>query len=260
MQQVIMAQRIQDLLLRGVTWSMVGVFFGTLFVVLVEIMQMYLPFAVGLVVATISAAALTSLFYGSMRLALMVANFTFMATLIYTWQGAPYLGLEPLVLVGAGVGVAVGTAYGLHDKRSRIYCAEAKIVAGAFAGAIGGLVALLTHRLFGVTSYTGLAVLIAPIAVLVYVTSATWFIKRCHRLLPAAGNGAIVGLGVGTVTGLVFLIIAATLDPKLLETRALTGFVQRVEVVWMATVAGCAMACFPIGALRAVLNVPWYDH
>jgi hypothetical protein len=239
---------------------MVGVIFGTLFLVLVEILRLYLPMSFGLMAATIAAAALTALFYGSMRLTLMVANFTFIATLVYTWQGAPHLGLEPLVLVGAGVGLAVGTAYGLHDRRSRVFCADAKIVAGGFAGLLGGVIALIGHRVFGVSSYTWLGMLVAPVAVLIYVSSATWFIKRCHRLLPAAGNGAIVGLGVGTMTGVVFLIIAATLDPQLLETQALAGLVERVEGRWMATVAGCAVACFPIGALRAALDVPWYEH
>jgi len=260
MQQQSPARRLEDLLLRGVTWAMVGVIFGTLFVVLVEIMHIYLPLALGLLMATIAAAALTSLFYGSMRLTLMVANFTFVATLVYTWQGAPHLGLEPLVLVGAGVGLAVGTAYGLHDNRSRVYCADAKIVAGAFAGLFGGLVAFLGFLLFDAQSYTWLAMAVAPIAVLTYVTTAGWFIKRCHHLLPAAGDGAVVGLGVGTVTGLVFLIMAATLDGNLLETAALTGYVERVEDAWMATVAACALACFPIGALRSLMNVPWYNH
>lgn len=260
MQQSIRLNLFEDLLLRGVTWSIVGVIFGTLFVVLAEVLHLYLPARYGLLVAIIAAAALTSLFYGSMRLAVMVANFTFVATLVYTWQGAPYLGLEPLVFVGAGIGLAVGTAYGLYDKRSRVFCADAKIVAGAFAGAIGGLVALLASLWFEDLAYTWLGMAVAPFALLIYVSTAGWFIKRCHHLLPAAGDGAVVGLGVGTVTGLVFMIMAATLDPQLLDTPALNGYVERVEEVWVATVAGCALACFPIGAARTLLKVPWYRH
>jgi hypothetical protein len=254
------ARFVQDVVLRGVTWAMVGAIFGTLFVVLVEIFYVYLPVGAGLLVAAVAAAALTSLFYGSMRLTIMVANFTFVATLAFTWLGAPHLGLEPLVLVGAGVGVAVGMAYGMHDSRSRVYCADAKIVAGAFAGVFGGVLALLGGQLFENASYTWLAMAIAPVAVFVYVNSAGWFIKRCHRLLPAAGDGAVVGLGVGTVTSLVFLIMAATLDPKLLGTDSIAAYVERVEGTWMATAAACALACFPIGALRSVFRVPWYDH
>ena len=51
---------------------MVGAIFGTLFVVLVEIFYVYLPVGAGLLVAAVAAAALTSLFYGSMRLTIMV--------------------------------------------------------------------------------------------------------------------------------------------------------------------------------------------
>jgi hypothetical protein len=239
---------------------MVGVIFGTLFVVLAEIFHLYLPASYALLLSIVGAAALTSLFYGSLRLAVMVANFTFVATLVYTWQGAPHLGLEPLVFVGAGIGLAVGTAYGLHDNRSRVYCADAKIVAGAFAGLLGGIVALVGVLLVDGVSYSWLAMAVAPVALLIYVSTAGWFIKRCHHLLPAAGDGAVVGLGVGTVTGLVFLILAATLDPQSLGTAELARYVGRVEEVWMATVAGCALACFPIGAARSLLRVPWYPH
>lgn len=260
MQQSIRLSLFEEVLLRGVIWAMVGVIFGTLFVVLAEVIYLYLPTAYGLLAAIVAAAALTSLFYGSMRLAVMVANFTFVATLVYTWQGAPYLGLEPLVFVGAGIGLAVGVAYGLHDNRSRVYCADAKIVAGAFAGSLGGLLAVIGFLLFDGVSYTWLAMGVAPVALLIYVSTAGWFIKRCHHLLPAAGDGAVVGLGVGTITGLVFLIMAATLDPQLLGTAELTRYVARVEEVWMATVAGCALACFPIGAARTLLRVPWYKY
>ena len=125
MQHVVTVRRVEELLLRGVTWSMVGVIFGTLFLVLVEILRLYLPMSFGLMAATIAAAALTALFYGSMRLTLMVANFTFIATLVYTWQGAPHLGLEPLVLVGAGSvdyhGPQSPAAQVLHDLGPILY-------------------------------------------------------------------------------------------------------------------------------------------
>ena len=41
---------------------------------------------------------------------------------------------------------------------------------------------------------------------------------------------------------------------------ATAAYVERVEGTWMATAAACAVACFPIGALRSVFRVPWYDH
>jgi hypothetical protein len=253
-------RRLEELLLRGVTWAMVGVLFGSLFVLLVELLRIYLPTSAGLALAVIIAAALTSLFYGSMRLTLLVANFTFVATLVYTWLAAPRIGLEPLMFVGAGIGVAVGVAYGLHDKRSRVFCADAKIVAGAFAGIVAAGLALLAFVVLDPETYTPVAILVTPLAILVYIKSAGWFIKRCQQLLPAAGDGAVVGLGVGIVTGLVFLTMAASLDPKQLRAAELVAYVERVEEVWMATVAGCALACFPIGALRAFMKLPWYDH
>ena len=74
--------------------------------------------------------------------------------------------------------------------------------AGAVAGALGCLFALLGLLAFDGLPYTWLAMGSAPVALLIYVSTAGWFIKRCHHLLPAAGDGAVVGLGVGTVPGL----------------------------------------------------------
>ena len=72
-------------------------------------------------------------------------------------------------------------------------------------------------------------------------------------------NGGLVGLGVGGTTGLVFLIMAGTLDDALLGSEALRLFVADVETAWVATALGCAAACFPVRVLRAALRLPWYD-
>jgi hypothetical protein len=248
-----------EILLRGMVWSMAGSVFGLLLVPLAEALRDSLPAPLNVFAATVGAAALTALFYGSMRLTVLIANFTFIATLLYTWLGPAQLALEPLVFVGAGVGLAVGTAYGWKDRRSRVFCADAKIVAGAFAGVFAGALGVLLAALIDTVALHWQVWLAAPVAVLVYVSSARWFVRRCHSMLPAVGDGALVGLGVGTVTGLVFLIMAGTLDERLLGDQWLHAFVQRVADGWAATVLGCAAVCFPVGAVRAVLKVPWYN-
>ncbi|MDJ0738758.1 MAG: hypothetical protein QNJ91_03515 [Gammaproteobacteria bacterium] len=250
----------EEIILRGAVWSLIGVIFGSLFVLLAEALVARVPEPFDLVLATVGAAALTSLFYGSMRLTVMVANFTFIAMLVYTWQGPSTLDLMPLVFIGAGVGVAVGAAYGFKDKSSRVFCAEAKIIAGAVAGVVAGMLVLIGSLLFdGVTRET-LAMVAAPVGVLAYISLAGWFISRCHHLLPTFVDGTVVGLGVGSVTGLVFLIMAGTLDSALLGSEALQRFVGRVEASWGSTVVACALACLPVGVVRAILRVPWYDR
>lgn len=250
---------VEEMLLRGIVWALVGAIFGALFVMLAEAVQTRLTSPFYIVLATIGAAALTSLFYGSMRLTVMVANFTFVAMLVHTWQGPETLSLEPLIFIGAGVGMAVGAAYGLKDKTSRIFCAEAKIIAGAVAGGVAGTLALSGSVLLGDAGYVALAMGIAPVGILAYILVARWFISRCHKLLPAVVDGTIVGLGVGAVTGLMFVVMAGTLDEGLFASLALQSYVAQVEANWGPTVIGCALTCFPVGVVRAIIKAPWYD-
>jgi hypothetical protein len=249
----------QEIALRGVVWALVGVIFGFLFVLLLEFVRIFVEPPYVFAVAAIGGAALTALFYGSMRLTVLVANFTFVAMLGYVWQAGTPLVIEPLVFIGAGVGLAVGALYGLKDKRSRVYCAEAKIIAGAVSGILGGVLATGLAWLLPAIPVGAVAMVVAPVSVLAYVRLSGWFISRCQHFLPPFVDGAVVGLGVGSVTGLLFLIMAGTLDPKLLAGAELRAFVGRFEAGWGLAVLGCALVCFPIGAVRAWLGIPWYD-
>lgn len=249
--------RLEQTVLRGAIWAFVGVVFGFLFVILNEYLQGATSPVVRLFAATAGAAALTSLFYGSMRLSVMVANFTFIAMVFYTW-GNSDLTLEPLISVGAVVGLAVGATYGWLDKKSRVFCADAKIVAGVFAGVLAAGLAFVLS-LFVEMSYPLSAMFIAPAATVIYVSSAHWFVNRCHGFLPPPVGGALVGLGVGSTTGLLFMIMAATLDPELLGMAFHQSFVERVQDVWGSTVGGTAAVCCLVGVLRSLLKVRWYN-
>lgn len=259
MQQTKQFSLAQEIALRGAAWALVGVIFGFLFVLLLEFVRIFVEPPFGFALAAVGGAALTALFYGSMRLTVLVANFTFVAMLGYVWQAGTPLVIEPLVFVGAGVGLVIGALYGLKDKRSRVFCAEAKIIAGAVSGILGGVLALGLAWLLPTVPVSVVAMLVAPVSVLAYVRLSGWFISRCQHFLPPFVDGAIVGLGVGSVTGLLFLIMAGTLDPKLLAGEALRAFVGRFEAAWGLAVFGCALVCFPIGAVRAWLGIPWYD-
>lgn len=259
MQAVEFNRQIEETAFRGLVWALVGVIFALVFVVASEALRVTLAPPYYLLVAAIGAAALTALFYGSMRLTVMTANFTFIAMLVYTWASQGLLALEPLVFVGAFVGVSVGTLYGWHDKKSRIFCAEAKIVAGIVSGLLAGLLAVALTYVLPTLGYPWLTMIVAPVGTLIYVTVAHWFVKRCHHWLPAVANGAIVGLGVGAVTGLFFMVMAGALDPKLLASQELQEFVGRVEAQWLGAVFGCAAINFLVGAARSVMKVPWYN-
>jgi len=250
--------QLEQTVLRGAIWAIVGVVFGFLFVVLNAYLQAIVSPGLLLFTATVGAAALTALYYGSMRLTVMVANFTFIAMVFYTWGNAQ-LTLEPLIYIGAIVGLVVGTLYGAKEKQSRIFCAEAKIVAGVFSGALAAALGYLPGLVFDAPAHLWAAVIGAPVSILIYVTSAHWFVDRCHRFLPPIVNGGLVGTGVGATTGLLFMIMAGSLDPGLLGHAYHLGMVERVESIWLSTIGIAAVACFLIGALRSLLGVRWYN-
>ena len=179
--------QLEQTVLRGAVWAFIGVFFGFIFVVLMAYLQGFATPSFQLLGATAGAAGLTALFYGSMRLTVMVANFTFIAMVFYTWGNAQ-LTLEPLIYIGAIVGLVVGAVYGAKDKRSRVFCAEAKIVAGVFSGILASVLGLLAGFLFDGPLLPWAGIIVAPAATLIYVSSAYWFVDRCHRFL-ATGSG-----------------------------------------------------------------------
>ncbi|MCB1772916.1 MAG: hypothetical protein KDI88_04820 [Gammaproteobacteria bacterium] len=259
MQAVESDRLIEQTVFRGLVWALVGVIFALVFVVAAEALRFTSAAPHHLLIAATGSAALTALFYGSMRLTVMTANFTFIAMLVYTWASHGLLALEPLVLVGASVGVVVGTLYGWRDKKSRIFCAEAKIVAGIVSGLLAGSLALAITYFVPAIGFPWLTLVVAPASTLIYVSVAHWFVKRCHHWLPAVANGAIVGLGVGAVTGLFFMVMAGALDPNLLASVELQAFVGRVEAQWPGAVFGCAAVNFLVGAARSVMKVPWYN-
>jgi len=253
------ASPIEEIAVRGLTWALIGMIFGFIFAVLAEIQGTYLPGPLGQLAAIAAAAALTALFYGSMRLTVLVANLTFIATLVYTWKGSAIFGLEPLVLIGAAIGVLVGATYGWKDKRSRVFCADAKVLAGAAAGVLGGALVLGLEAVIGQLEGAWRAMVLAPLATSIYIALAPWFVRRCRTLLPPILDGALVGLGVGGVTGVLFMVMVGTFAPEMIPSAPLQALVQRVEQAWPGIVVGCSLVCFPVGVARALLKRPWYD-
>jgi len=244
--------------LRGAVWAFVGVVFGFLFVVLTALLEGFVSSPILLFAATVGAAGLTALFYGSLRLAVMVANFTFIAMVFYTWGNAQ-LTLEPLIYIGGIVGLLIGTVYGAKDKKSRIFCAEAKVVAGLFSGVLAAVLGYLPGLVFDAPAHLWAAMIGAPVSILIYVSSAHWFVDRCHRLLPPVVNGGLVGMGVGATTGLLFMIMAGTLDPNLLDMPHHFAQIERIESMWLSAASAAAAACFLVGVMRSLLGVRWYN-
>jgi len=254
---------LNDAGLRGLVWVFIGLVYAFIFVSVAESTRELLGSPFNFMFATVAAAALTALFYGSMRLAVIIANAVLVTTLLFLMFGkdSGLFTLPMLILIPAALGMLIGAGYGWRDRGSRVCCADAKIIAGLFAGAVTLLPALLVLAVFGGSDqvvYPWLVMLLAPMAGSLYVTTACWFVRRLHHLLPPLGDGALVGLGIGAITGLLFVVIAGTFEPDVTGHGRPLHFIENVYRVIDSTLVGAAVSCFALGVGRAFLRVDWY--
>ncbi len=253
-----MGGRIQmaDLALGAVVWAFVGVIFGFIFVVLNEAFQGLGSRYVQYMAASAAAGAVGALMYGSMRLAVIVAAFVFVGTVTYL-SLAPGAVPESLIVIAAGVGLIVGGVYGRWVAPSEIARADAKIIAGASSGLVASLLAVAVAIVEGDLSYFWLAAIVCAATGLLYIVSVRWFTSHFSNLLPPIGDGALVGAGMGTSMGLLFVVMAGTLDtPLVAQHQSLVSGVM--EHVPMATV-GAALGAFLAAIARSLTGARWQD-
>jgi hypothetical protein len=257
----IVSLQIEDMLLRSLAWVFVGLVFGFIFVVSGEVLHGVVGETWRMPLATVMASTLTSLVYGSMRLTVIVANVLLAVLVLYfAFDDQPgQLTLGRIMLVCAAIGTLVGGLYGWSETRSMVWCADAKIVAGLVAGLPAALLALVLglFNLDVATAHPWLVAALAPVAAVFYVRRAAWFIGHCHRLLPRVGDGILVGLGVGVVTGLLFLVMAGIFGIDM--GPELSAFFTHVDARLSATLLWSAGGCLLLGLARSFLRVPWYN-
>lgn len=252
-----------DIGIRGLVWLFVGVIYGFLFVSIAEILRDFVSSPLNILAATVGASALTALFYGSVRLVALIANIVFVATLLFFLFGPDPGYFSPLELVGiaAFLGLTVGAVYGRLDHKSRIFCADAKVICGLFTGIVTALIAGLVMFLVGDANkivYPWLVMLLAPIAGAIYVGTACWFVHHLQNLLPPIGDGALVGLGVGATTGGLFLVIVGAVNPDFIGHREALASLERIHEVLGVTLLSSAASCFLLGGIRAARKMAWY--
>ena len=254
---------LNDVGFRGLAWIFVGLIYAFGFVSIAEATRGLVGTPFNFLLATLAAPTLTALVYGSMRLVVVIGNVVLVLTLLLLMLGDEDAYLTPgmLVLLPAVLGLVIGAVYGLRDRHSRVCCADAKTVSGLFAGILTLLFAGFVLLLFGSADrvvYPWLVMGLAPLAGVVYMSTACWFVRRLQNLLPPVGDGALVGLGVGAVIGLLFVVIAGTFDAGITGHHKPLAFVDAIHGVLGITLLATAASCFALGALRALLRIPWY--
>jgi len=250
--------RPKEAVMRGMIWAFVGATFGALYVPLFEFLRQVLPVSPSYVLACAAAAAAGALFYGSMRLAVIVAVFANVAIFVYFvfFAGG---GLPPTyaLAVGAAVGLVVGALYGASVRDSRVFRAHAKLLAGTVAGIGGATLAVLAVALFGEVRLAWLVGVLAPVCGLFYVLVAPRFVERFSHLLPPAVDGALVGAAVGAFLGLAFWVLAGVVLDEV--TAPWDTMTAHIAAQWPGAIIFAALGACMLGLARSVCGLEWLD-
>jgi hypothetical protein len=240
-----------EIIYNGIIWAFVGVLYAAIFIPVFEVTQNSIPLWAAAICATVAATAGGALVYSSSQLALMVAmasNFAVFGYLLYSGEMAS--PIAP-IMVGAGVGFIVGAMYGLIVKESRIYRAEAILLAGIADGVVISILSLLWILVFN-ASVTLLVVVLAPLSGLIYVLIVNRFIQRYSDILPPIADGAVAGMVIGGFVGLGLWVMGAiAMDNATPEWRdSIETIVQSTPI----TIAAASVSTLLLGMLYAALR------
>ncbi len=249
--------RFGEALIRGFVWGIIGVVFGFLFVVLSVFFHAADPLSPGFLFTTAAAGGLGALIYGSMRLSIIVAVTVNTVAILYLLLGGDAIDLKWIALSGCLSGSLIGGIYGLRVKDSRVFRAEAKIIAGMVAGTIATLCLALPLLTVGQIPLFWTTMFLCPLTGLVYVSIVPGFVCRCCQLLAPVADGALVGGGVGAIIAVLFWIMVGSLHGNL--AAAEQTFIQQTLLLLPDGVSGAVIGASSLGFLRTVAGAKWLD-
>jgi hypothetical protein len=140
---------------------------------------------------------------------------------------------------------------------SRVNRADAKTLAGFSAGWLASLVYLLLINLTAPLSIAAIVALLCPLTGLIYVTLVPGFIKLYDNLLPAVGDGLIVGVGVSGFIALSLFVMIGSIDNEVAGpfSSALEVIHGNLPGAAVGGIIGAGLA----GILSGLLLTDWQD-
>ena len=248
--------RPRDILHRGLVWAFTGALYAAMFVPVFEVTERTLALWLAPVLATVAATAGGALVYSSSQLAVQIAIFSNIAVFVYLIVSGVVVSPLGPTLVGSGVGVVAGAIYGFMVKESRIYRADAKLMAGLVAGAAVSVLGLGWVLVLG-DRLVWLIALLAPISGMVYLKFAGKFVERFAGLLPPFMDGAIAGLVIGGFIGFgLWLAAGVALQDVLPEWQV--AF-DRITDLAPGAIAAASITTFVLGTIKALFRLDWGD-
>ncbi len=249
-------RRPRDILHRGLVWAFTGALYAAMFVPVFEATGNSLPLWLAPVFATVAATAGGALVYSSSQLAVQIAIFSNIAVFGYLLMSGVVVSPLGPTLVGAGVGAVAGAVYGFIVKESRIYRADAKLVAGLVAGAAVSVIAL-AWVLVSSDTLVWLIALLAPVSGMVYLKFAGSFVERFAGVSPPFVAGAMAGLVIGGFIGFgLWLAAGVALENVVPEWQV--AF-DRITDLAPGAIAAASITTFVLGMVKAAFRLNWGD-
>jgi hypothetical protein len=221
--------RIREALVRSLIWAFIGTLYGLLFALFLVLAEGWEHQINPYFLAGILAGTIGALIYSSMRLAVLMAIIITPITSLVLLLTDVSLNPLPLIMIIGAIGGVIGALYGRYSKASRVCRADAKTLTGFCAGflvSLGYLIIAGPRHDFAIAWVIGF---MCPLTGWLYVIFVPTFIRYFDNLLPAEGDGALVGIGVSVFISLLVLVMtnsinadsAGTYLPQIEEIQAL---------------------------------------
>lgn len=244
----------KEALVRAVIWGFIGSLYGMLFVIFAVLADEWKLPVHPYLFSGVLAGTIGALIYSSMRLAVLMAIILSpVCAILMLFASTPITPLNLLLIIGT-VGALAGALYGRFTTNSRVYRADAKTLTGFTAGLLvsAGYV-VISKQLSDIPM--GLVVgLMCPITGLIYVSLVPTFIKAFGNMLPPAGDGALVGVGVAVFLTLCNFVMVHSIDID--STGAFHELVHHVQTLMPQAIFGGALG----GILGGIVSSLFFEH
>ena len=249
--------RSREALIRATIWAFVGSLYGMIFIFFHHLAVHWDLSIPPVLIACTLAATIAALIYSSMRLAVIVTPISSVACLFYVVSNGSQISLLNLTLSTALIGSVAGAVYGLKARDSRVFRADAKTLSGVCAGAIVAVVIFLLGEVLPGLSMSLTIALACLLTGTLYVTFAPFFVRRFHELLPAVGDGAMVGAGTSVFIALLFFIMITGVTPE--TAGSLQPLTEQIRASFSAGAFGGMLGGGLSGLLSGFLLRKWQD-
>ena len=249
--------RLNEGLIRGLIWAMGGSVFALSYLGFSEYFRVNPGFAGEMFPAAGLAGGLAALIYGSMRLAVITAALIGVGSVALLIALQPLTNPMDLLLPAMAGGLVIGGLYGFLATQSRVYMADAKGLAGAFAGMFAAALLMLWGQVGAMPGPALTIALLCPITGWMYMVLLPHFVPHFQHTIPPAADGALAGMAVAVFVAYGLWFLLGVVEGNL------TGQAQLVATGMSAHLASGVGAGLLSGAVggfvSGMMGIEWRD-